>query len=101
MRRMWDVTMVDSGRTVRMTEREAHAEFGRDEWSEIAAGYLPHIVAVRVDEPDDEARESDQIEIIEAAIDGEAWAVELYERSERKFETTADVSAALWAATRE
>ena len=101
MRRMWEITSLDTGRTVRMTTREAHAEFGRDEFAEIAAGHLPHLVAVRVDEPDDEAPESDAIEITEAAIDGEPWAVELYERSERKFATTADVSAALWAATRE
>lgn len=93
--------MVDSGRTVRMTTREAHAEFGRDEFAEIAAGYLPHLVAVRVDEPDDEVRESDQIEIIEAVVDEEPWALKLYEQSEPKFETTQAVSAALWAATRE
>ena len=48
-----------------------------------------------------EVRESDAIEVTEAAIDGEPWAVELYEKSERKFATPADVSRALWAATRE
>tara|TARA_R100000234_G_scaffold22221_3_gene12503 strand:+ start:1328 stop:1747 length:420 start_codon:yes stop_codon:yes gene_type:complete len=52
-----------------------------------------------VEEP--EPRESDAIEIIEAAIDGEEWALKLYEQSEPKFKTPADVSAALWAATRE
>jgi hypothetical protein len=52
-----------------------------------------------VEEP--EPRESDAIEIIEGVVDGEEWALKLYEQSEPKFATTDDVSRALWAATRE
>ena len=50
---IWAITLVDSGRTVHMTTREAHTEFGRAEFAEITAGHLPHIVAVRLDSDDD------------------------------------------------
>ena len=45
----YEITWVDLPvRTVIWTERKAKKEFGKDEWEEIKAGYLPHIVAVQI-----------------------------------------------------
>jgi hypothetical protein len=35
-------------RTRVLTERQAIKEFGRDEWEEIKANYLPHIVVAEL-----------------------------------------------------
>jgi hypothetical protein len=42
----YKVTSVDTGVTVVMTRSEAHKLFGRVEFKEILAGYLPHLIAV-------------------------------------------------------
>ena len=44
----YEITWVEASHTVIWTERKARKEFGRDEWEEIKAGYLPHIVAVQI-----------------------------------------------------
>lgn len=45
----YEITWVETGKTVRWTEQKARGYFGSSEWKEIKAGYLPHIVAVRID----------------------------------------------------
>lgn len=47
---MYEVTSTDTGKTARMTRREAEAYFGKIEFQEILAGYLPNFVAVKLDE---------------------------------------------------
>ena len=44
----YEVTSVDTGVTVVMTRSEAHKLFGRVEFKEILAGYLPHLIAVEI-----------------------------------------------------
>ena len=45
---MYEVVFLDTGETVRWTEAKCRKTFGKEEWKEIKAGYLPHIVAVRL-----------------------------------------------------
>ena len=40
----YQVTFIDNGQTLEMTESEAVEWFGVHEWEEVKAGYLPHIV---------------------------------------------------------
>lgn len=51
--KVFEVTSVDTGKTVYWTESRCRKHFGRDEWKEIKAGYAPHIVAVDVTEERD------------------------------------------------
>ena len=44
----FEITSLDTGWTRIMTRAEAERLFGRDEFAEIVAGYLPNIVAVQV-----------------------------------------------------
>lgn len=44
----YEVTFIDSGKTVYWTEHKCRRHFGTLEWHEIKAGYLPHIVAVQI-----------------------------------------------------
>jgi hypothetical protein len=46
---MYEITFIGTGRSVYWNETKARRHFGKDEWNEIKAGYLPHIVAVEVD----------------------------------------------------
>lgn len=45
-----EIYNVDTGRTERMTVAKARVRFGREEFEEILAGYLPNLVAVIVEE---------------------------------------------------
>jgi hypothetical protein len=45
---MYEITFIDTGRTVRWTDKRAATLFGRVEWLEIKQGYAPHIVAVKI-----------------------------------------------------
>lgn len=45
---MWEITFIDNGTTVHWSTRKCHKHFGKAEFKEIAAGYAPHIVAVRL-----------------------------------------------------
>jgi len=57
---MFEVTFIDSGKTEYLDYEECIEMFGEAEFKEIREGYLPHIVAVEVDEYDgqpDEAQE--------------------------------------------
>ena len=45
---MYEITFIDTGKTVRWTTRQCHEHFGRDEFDEIVQGYAPHIVAVKL-----------------------------------------------------
>lgn len=45
---MWEITFIDSGKTVRWSTRQCNKHFGKDEFSEIKQGYAPHIVACKV-----------------------------------------------------
>jgi hypothetical protein len=45
---MWEITFIDSGTTVHWSTRKCHSHFGKAEFQEIAQGYAPHIVAVKV-----------------------------------------------------
>lgn len=49
MRKVYEITFIDNGRVEHWNERKAADWFGKDEWKEIKAGYLPHIVAVAID----------------------------------------------------
>jgi hypothetical protein len=44
----YEVTSVDTGVTVVMTQSEAYKRFGRAEFKEILLGYLPHLIAVEI-----------------------------------------------------
>lgn len=46
--KLFEVTFIDNGKTVRWSEAECRKTFGKDEWKEVKAGYAPHIVAVEV-----------------------------------------------------
>jgi len=46
--RKFEITSVDSGKTVVWTLKKANEFFGREEFQEILKGYLPHIVAVEI-----------------------------------------------------
>jgi hypothetical protein len=45
---MWEITFIDSGETVHWTTAKCHKHFGKAEFNEIAQGYAPHIVAIRL-----------------------------------------------------
>jgi hypothetical protein len=46
--REFEITFIDSGKTVVWTLRKANKFFGAAEFQEILAGYLPNIVAVEL-----------------------------------------------------
>ncbi len=46
----YGITSTDSGKTKKMTLRQAEEYFGKEEFKEILAGYLPNIVAVKLEE---------------------------------------------------
>jgi len=46
--KLYDIYSVDTGKNVRLTESAAIRQFGRAEWKEIKAGYLPHLVVAEV-----------------------------------------------------
>tara|TARA_R110000751_G_scaffold32396_1_gene81450 strand:- start:78 stop:218 length:141 start_codon:yes stop_codon:yes gene_type:complete len=46
---MYEVTFIDTLKTVQWTEAQCHKHFGKAEFLEILQGYAPHIVAVRID----------------------------------------------------
>jgi hypothetical protein len=48
--RVYEVTSFDTGHTGYYTEAKCIEMFGRDEWPEYLAGYLPNILVVEVDE---------------------------------------------------
>jgi len=50
MTRVFEITSIDTGKTRRLTEPQARKLFGRDEWQEIKAGYLPHLAVMDVTE---------------------------------------------------
>jgi hypothetical protein len=43
---MYEITFVDTGKTIRLTAQQAAKQFGKAEWREIKANFLPHIVVV-------------------------------------------------------
>ena len=45
----YELTMIDSGRTGRLSYEECVRRFGVEEFNEILQGYAPHIVAFEVD----------------------------------------------------
>lgn len=45
---MYEVTSVDTGKTLTLTLEQCHEMFGEAEFEEILAGYLPHIIAVKI-----------------------------------------------------
>ena len=51
----YEVTIVDgprAGKSMRLTEEQGEQLFGRDEWQEYKAGYLPHVVVVELNCPE-------------------------------------------------
>lgn len=44
----YEITWIDSGKTVYWSKAKAEKHFGKAEFKEILEGYLPHIVAVEV-----------------------------------------------------
>jgi uncharacterized membrane protein (DUF373 family) len=44
----YEVTCCDTGKTVVLTLKEAVKKFGKNEFKEIVAGYLPHLIAVEL-----------------------------------------------------
>lgn len=45
---MIEVTFIETGITKTMTRKEFNKTFGKDQAVEILAGYLPHIVAIKL-----------------------------------------------------
>ena len=45
---MWEITSMDTGKTVHWTTAKCNKFFGKEEFKEIAQGYAPHIVAVKI-----------------------------------------------------
>ena len=52
MAQNYEVTFIDSGKTVIWPESKCRKHFGTKEWKEVKAGYLPHIVAVKTEKGD-------------------------------------------------
>jgi len=53
MEKRYEITFLDTGKTVEWTARKARAFFGKDEWPEYRENYLPHVFvdeAVRFDD---------------------------------------------------
>lgn len=48
MKRKFEVTFIDNGKTKIMTYKECVELFGKAEFEEIRLGYLPHIVAIEI-----------------------------------------------------
>ena len=46
---MWSIYYVDNGKEEILSTAQAKRKFGPEEWVEIAAGYLPHIVVCKID----------------------------------------------------
>jgi len=47
-RTVYEITFIETATTIYLTEKEARACFGKDEWVEYKAGYLPHVVVVEI-----------------------------------------------------
>ena len=45
---IYEVTYIEAAKSFQWTEKKCRKEFGSAEWEEIKAGYLPHIVAVKI-----------------------------------------------------
>jgi len=48
-KQVWEITFIDNCTTVYWSTRKCYNHFGKEEFLEIAQGYTPHIVAVKVD----------------------------------------------------
>tara|TARA_A100001035_G_C27674349_1_gene449917 strand:- start:375 stop:866 length:492 start_codon:yes stop_codon:yes gene_type:complete len=51
---MWEITFIESARTVHWSTARCRREFGEAEFNEISQGYAPHIVAVRLEDDEEE-----------------------------------------------
>jgi len=45
---MYEITSVDTGKTIVMTRSEAEQMFGKNEFKEMLAGSLPHLIVVKL-----------------------------------------------------
>jgi len=81
----WEITYVDSGKTVIMTTAQAQKKFGTAEFAEIAQGYAPHIAAINIDESVKKLDIGQEVEIPTGnaqlvygidGVDGEQFAVD-------------------------
>lgn len=45
---MYEITFVDTGKTVTWSEAKCRKTFGKNEWLEIKENYLPHIVVAKL-----------------------------------------------------
>ena len=45
---MYEVTFIESGKTFNWTKKQCIDFFGKDEFSEYAAGYAPHVVIIKL-----------------------------------------------------
>jgi hypothetical protein len=46
---MYEVTFIDAGKTFTWTLKQCQEHFGVQEFKEYEAGYLPHVVVVKID----------------------------------------------------
>jgi len=44
----YELTFVDTGKTIQLTEAKCRKKFGAKEWKEIKAGHLPNIIATKL-----------------------------------------------------
>lgn len=45
---IWEITSVETGKSEQMTLQKCWEKFGKREFLEIAQGYIPHIIAVKL-----------------------------------------------------
>ena len=45
---MYEITFINSMQTYNWTRKECNEFFGKDEFAEVLAGYLPDVVAVKI-----------------------------------------------------
>jgi hypothetical protein len=45
---LYEITNVETGKTLILQDSEAKEHFGEGEWIEVLGGYLPHLVAVQI-----------------------------------------------------
>jgi len=45
--KVYEITSVDTGRTVQITQREAYKLFGKAQFVEMLMGYLPNLIVVQ------------------------------------------------------
>jgi hypothetical protein len=48
----YEIISVDTGKSQVLSEAAARKQFGKAEWNEIKAGFLPHLIVSEADKPE-------------------------------------------------